>query len=148
MKVLSLLLNSKQQVNHERANFTCQFIIIDDDVSNNFLCECAIQVVFPESRVRSFTNPETALTLMADLYSIGYQKGSIIVFLDINMPQLSGWGFLDQFEKFDTRFREQFIIYMLTSSIDPYDHETARLKPAITGFLSKPLIVSELEKLF
>lgn len=125
-----------------------QFLIVDDDVSNNFLCECAIHVLFPESSVQTFTNPEEALRVIGERYSSGYEKGSIVLFLDINMPQLSGWLFLKKFEKFDKQMRRQFVIYMLTSSIDPYDKQRAGSEPSIFGFLTKPLIVNELRKLF
>lgn len=125
-----------------------QFLIVDDDMTNNFLCKCAIQVLFPESSVQAFTDPQEALTVIFEQFPGGYEKGSIVLFLDINMPHLSGWAFLDEFEKFDARLRRQFAIYMLTSSIDPYDEKKASTESTIFGFLSKPLIVSELRKLF
>jgi CheY-like chemotaxis protein len=125
-----------------------RFLVIDDDVSNNFLCESAVKILFPECDVLSFTNPNAALMFMADVPSTEYQKGSTVVFLDINMPHLDGWRFLDKFEEFEEHLREKFVVYMLTSSIARDDEEKAGLRPGIAGFLTKPLIVSELRKLF
>lgn len=124
-----------------------QFMIVDDDVVNNYLCESAIRVLFPESAVKLFTNPEEALQTIRLKYT-GTGKQSIVMFLDINMPQMSGWTFLQRFADLPAGCREQFVIYMLTSSIDPHDKKLAGTHYAVTGFLSKPLIVKELRALF
>ena len=125
-----------------------QFIIVDDDVSNNYLCECAIGVLFPECSVTLFTNPEEALIYLTRDVTLEYDEQSITLFLDIDMPQMDGWSFLKIFQSFNGKVREKIMIYILTSSIDPFDKKQAALNAGVSGFLSKPLIVKELEKLF
>jgi CheY-like chemotaxis protein len=124
------------------------FIIVDDDVSSNFLCARAIQVVFPSGTVRSFNNPAEGLKIIAEQYNGKYEKGSVALFIDINMPGLDGWGFLKRFEKFEGAIREQFMVYMLSSSIDPEDEKCTASHPFVSGFLSKPVTVKGLRLLF
>ena len=125
-----------------------QFVIVDDDTSNNFLCQRVIHVLFPKSTIRLFTHPEIALKIIGEEYPGGSKKKSIVLFLDINMPHLDGWAFLEKFGKLGKQIQEQFLIYLLSSSIDPLDRERATSYANVTGFLSKPLIVKELRLLF
>jgi CheY-like chemotaxis protein len=124
-----------------------RFIIVDDDSSNNFLCECAIRVMFPESIVDSFENPVVALNAINDKYGRSENDERIVLFLDINMPYLSGWDFLENFKKIRGQLRGHFEIYMLSSSINMSDKERVEADSDIVGFLSKPLIVRELRLL-
>ncbi len=75
-----------------------------------------------------------------------------ILFLDINMPRINGWEFLDQYEKFSEEVKMQINIYMPTSSVDRPDKEKAQGNKNVKGFLSKPLdyetIISLSEKVF
>jgi CheY-like chemotaxis protein len=124
------------------------FIIIDDDTVNNFLCQRVIQVLFPNTLIKFFTQPEIALTKIVEEYQGGYEKESIVIFLDINMPQLDGWTFLEKFKMLGDQIQEQFLIYLLSSSIDQSDREKAVANPKVAGFISKPLVVKELQQLF
>ena len=121
-----------------------QFIIVDDDRSNNFLCEYAIRVLLPESRVELFENPEEALKAIKNTYSGSDRNNRVVLFLDINMPRLSGWEFLENFKEFREQLGVQFDIYMLSSSISKSDRDRVDANKDISGFLSKPLIVKEL----
>ena len=62
------------------------------------------------------------------------------------MPTMSGWEFLDEFLKFNEGVRNQFNIYMLSSSIEDFKEE-AEIYSAIKGFISKPLKMNKLEEI-
>ena len=62
-----------------------------------------------------------------------------ILFLDLNMPILNGWGFLDEFANLKARLTKKMDIYILSSSVDPEDHKKAKKYPYVKRFLSKPL---------
>lgn len=123
-----------------------RFIIVDDDPTNNFICKASISNFFGKTDVVLFENPEKAL----DYINTEYQKSDTetMLFLDINMPGMTGWDFLEQFKKFSKQVREQFVIYMLTSSVDQRDKEKAEANAYTSGFLSKPLLENTLVKLF
>ena len=62
-----------------------------------------------------------------------------VLFLDLNMPVLTGWEFLDIFK---TRFAEDFPnlkILVVSSSVDPTDLQLANKNPMVMSFLSKPI---------
>ena len=62
-----------------------------------------------------------------------------LIFLDINMPQMSGFDFLDEYAKFPEHVKKKCIIIMLSSSMHPEDKNRALENPYICKFLSKPL---------
>jgi len=70
-----------------------------------------------------------------------------MILLDINMPQMDGWQFLEGLLAFRPNFKNETIIYIVTSSIAHSDREKANSIEEVSGFLSKPLSVEHLKKL-
>ena len=62
-----------------------------------------------------------------------------VIFLDLNMPVMDGWEFLETFGQKFPEFVKKTKIFILSSSSDPEDHERALKEPNIAAFLSKPL---------
>lgn len=122
------------------------FLIIDDDPANNLLCKLAIQRYIPNANVVMHTEPETGIKYIASTYS--QTPVPTILFLDINMPTLTGWDVLREFEKIPELVVPNFTIYILSSSVDPADKQRAASNPLVTGYLEKPLNKTILEQLF
>lgn len=123
------------------------FILIDDDPVNNMLSIIIIEEVFPDAKITEFTDPKAGLDHV--LTSCNHEvEGKCILFLDLNMPIMSGWEFMDQFEKSNNRIQNQFDIYILSSSVNPADLERARSNTHITDFIEKPLTEDVLITLF
>lgn len=108
-----------------------QIILIDDDPISNFLSELLIGSISKEIQIKCFTNPLEALAKLKELQV----DEKTIVLLDLNMPQMSGWEFIDSFIKMGGKC--QFII--LTSSVNIIEKEHAATIPMVTHFLTKPL---------
>lgn len=70
-----------------------------------------------------------------------------IILLDINMPEMNGFEFLDALLKHKGINCEQFNIFILTSSLNNKDKEQATQYPILKGYLEKPLDISNLQKL-
>ncbi|MCF2505439.1 response regulator [Dyadobacter sp. CY107] len=115
-----------------------RFIVVDDDPLNNLVCNHIILKVDPDAKITLFTNPEKALE-MVQTFGESSEKGDFVLFLDVNMPSMSGWEFLDAFESLDEKIHERFRIYMLSSSIDQGDIEKAAVNPFVRGYYPKPL---------
>ncbi|MCF0041456.1 response regulator [Dyadobacter fanqingshengii] len=115
-----------------------RFIVVDDDPLNNLVCNHIILKVDPDAKITLFTNPEKALE-MVQTFGESSEKGDFVLFLDVNMPSMSGWEFLDAFESLDEKIHERFRIYMLSSSIDQGDIEKAAANPFVRGYYPKPL---------
>jgi PAS domain S-box-containing protein len=104
---------------------------IDDDLINNMLSERLMKRVLPKVQSKSYTNAEEALTIILN----NDEELPDLIFLDINMPVMNGWEFLDAL----TIHKISIPIFMLTSSIDPRDQEKAVAYAQVNDFISKPL---------
>lgn len=62
-----------------------------------------------------------------------------LIFLDINMPRLNGFEFMDEYQKLDRKFRSKIKIIMLTTSVNPEDYHRAMEYKEISRFENKPL---------
>jgi CheY-like chemotaxis protein len=95
------------------------------------LSERLIDKHFPAADCKTFLDAEEALEEI--------QKNETLkpdaIFLDINMPRMNGWEFLEELEKLQLPVN----VYMLTSSIDPRDQEKAHSYNLVKDFISKPL---------
>jgi response regulator RpfG family c-di-GMP phosphodiesterase len=125
-----------------------KFLLIDDDPLNNYLTKRVIKKVFQDAEIIEFTEPEIALTHLENNYVNNIVNEKIIVFLDINMPTMSGWEFLLKFEKYNETIKNQFDIFMFSSSINPADINRAKQDPMVIDFIEKPLEIEKLIKLF
>ncbi len=113
------------------------FLIIDDNPVNNMLCGIFINEAVSEPAIKDFTAPEKGLDYILQEYS--GNKIPTILFLDINMPTMSGWEFLDKFESLDQKIKDQFKIYMMSSSIDSGDKQKATENRNVVDYIEKPL---------
>jgi CheY-like chemotaxis protein len=104
--------------------------IVDDDQVITYITERLLHNADPSLKVSGYLSAKMALEkLRLD------SDSPDILLLDINMPGISGWEFLDELNKLG-RFVN---VYMYSSSIDPEDVKRARAYPMVREFLSKPL---------
>jgi len=114
-------------------------ILIDDDPLNNMVCKKFIQIVGSHDvEVVDFTDPTRGLQYVHDACS-SRKSDSIRVFLDINMPVMSGWDFLEEFNKFSDICKDNIQIYIVSSTVNPADHRRAEQDPDVAGLIIKPL---------
>jgi CheY-like chemotaxis protein len=71
----------------------------------------------------------------------------VTLFLDINMPTMTGWEFLDEFKELPETIRKKFIIYVLSSSVDSKDLEKASENELVKNYIQKPLRKESLKTL-
>lgn len=117
-----------------------EILLIDDDAVTNFLNQDLIEYKFPGIAISVFYNGADALT-----YILEHQEREFIIFLDLNMPVMSGWEFLELLEaKVGSRSME---IHVLTSSINPRDRTNAENHQIVNSFMEKPLDESLLDGL-
>ena len=113
-------------------------LLVDDDDTTNFLNTLLLQDLDPAVQVLTALNGQEALDLLRTHGRPYTPQGPTLVFLDINMPVLDGYGFLEAFQQLPADLRQGTVVVMLTTSVNPRD--LARLEGLpIAGFLSKPL---------
>ncbi|MDX5435546.1 MAG: response regulator [Pontibacter sp.] len=128
--------------------FKSVFIVDDDEVSI-FLAEAMLSVEAFAQQYCTFQNPSEALQkLMACLQQDddGVQLPDII-FLDLNMPFMSGWDFLDALSPYAEKLSRHTRIYILTSSVDADEMKRSKGYSFLTGFLHKPMEEDTIRKI-
>jgi CheY-like chemotaxis protein len=125
-----------------------RFLIVDNDPVNNLICKMVLKQSLGEVEVKDFIYPELALEYIEAEYEANQSEDKTTLFLDINMPTLTGWEFLVEFNTFNNLIKNQFDIYMLSSSVDPDDIQRAKSNPLVIDIIEKPLKKLFLVKLF
>lgn len=116
-------------------------ILIDDDPINNLINKRLISKLGGNHRVEVFLEAEKALERIQQLDV----QQKILIFLDINMPVMNGWDFLNAYIKtFEDRNDR---IIMLSSSIDYQDRQKAKQQACVEGFIEKPLTPDKINNL-
>jgi CheY-like chemotaxis protein len=115
------------------------FIIIDDDPINNFISKEMIGMALNcNETVLDFTSPEEGFEYISKAYQ-SYRGNPVVLFLDINMPTMSGWEFLEKFRNLDKKIKDIFSVFIVSSSVDPRDKEQALANPFVKDFITKPV---------
>ena len=111
-----------------------QLLLIEDDPIFTFLLEKGIQAAALEGTISNFTNGLTAIEYLTEDYS---NENTYIIFLDLNMPIMNGWQFMDEFEKLANT--NNCMVFILTSSGYQQDIDKLKEKPLVAGFVTKPI---------
>src|SRR4051812_6267338 len=94
-----------------------RFLLIDDDPLNNFLNEIVIGLTDRNSEIITFTDPNEGLDFIKSSYNSNEDHHTVLL-LDINMPQMTAWDFLEKFECLPNAVQRQFDNYILSSSVN------------------------------
>lgn len=120
--------------------------LIDDDFIHQFGMKRMIQRYQPTAKVIEFSNGLDAINFFKA--ALGGDDLPELIFLDINMPVMNGWEFMDEFVKIRPGLSKKIDIYILSSSTDSHDIQKAKSNPAITGYIVKPLTPQLLQRMF
>ena len=119
---------------------TC--LLIDDNYIDNFVTRKIMEASNFAETIVVQQSPTEAMQAL--------QNGSVVpdvIFLDVRMPQMSGFEFLQQFEKIHMENKEAVKIFMLSSSLDPTDMSKSTQNKYVAQFIHKPLTQQALEEL-
>ena len=111
--------------------------IIDDNLVYRFVVRTLIRATSPATLILELKDGQEAIEFFNQNVDEQSQLPDIIL-LDINMPKLNGWQFLDQLRNSNIAFYRPFI-YMVSSSTDEIDIATSNLYQEVTRFISKPI---------
>jgi CheY-like chemotaxis protein len=122
-------------------------MLIDDDAITNIINTKIITMKYAYE-VKDFSSAQKALEQLKEWGNSFPEKLPFVIFLDINMPVMDGWEFLEEFQKLPKIVQEKSKVYMLTSSIAAEDIEKAKAYHVVNDFVSKPLSHEKLATLF
>lgn len=117
--------------------------LIDDDELSSSIAAGVIKYNGFSDAIRSFFTAKEALSALEE----AVERGNFpdFIFLDLNMPILDGWGFLETYRQFPEEVKKQCYLYILTSSIDEQDIKRSKLYEEVRDFISKPITKRDLE---
>ena len=125
-----------------KLNSSC--IIDDDDIFIYGTKKIMKKIDFCDE-ILVFNNGQEAMDGLKQLTAQNKKLPSVI-FLDINMPIMDGWEFLEDFIKIPNNNREHVIIYIISSSIDPMDIQKVQMYGLVNNYILKPIRIEDLEK--
>ena len=117
-------------------------LLVDDDEPTNFLNKIVIQKSGIKAHVQIAENGREALDYLSCKGTFSHEKEYPqpgIIFLDINMPGMNGWEFLEEYHKLPDNQKASVVIAMLTTSMNPDDELRGKQNVDVKDFRSKPL---------
>lgn len=124
-------------------------LLIDDDPASNFLNGAIIKKVGLKAHIQVTSRAQDALDYInhKGIFLGGTHPKPDLIFVDINMPKMNGWEFVEQFKRMPKKKQEGTVVVMLTTSDDPEDRQRAINSPEVHSFITKPLSKSKLSNL-
>ncbi len=121
-------------------------MLIDDDDIFNMLSGIALKKVFKEINLKVFTSANAAIEFF-DEHQNDPEKLPEVIFLDINMPVMNGFEFLDHISQYHEDIIGQLKVVMLTSSMYDTDKDKSLAYPLVKHYLEKPLTIQKVNEL-
>ena len=112
--------------------------IVDDDPVHNLITTQLLKNVNLGEKVLIFNNGEEVLKSLKE----GVQPS--VILLDINMPIMNGWEFLEEY----TKFKTQAEVHVITSSSNDYDLARANELESVIGYYTKPINKDTIKSIF
>jgi len=112
--------------------------LIDDDEVFHFICNRLLNQYKLNLNFLIYSDAKKAFEVLSN-QEIGISNIPDIILLDINMPIMGGWKFLEEFATIKDKLNKNVHIYLITSSIDERDKSKAREIKEVKGYLIKPI---------
>src|ERR1700751_1501438 len=127
---------------------TVSILLVDDDAINNFISIKLIKKALMNTDIMACLHGKYAIDLLLDIQREDPSKLPDYILLDINMPIMNGWEFLDEYKRLNIDPLGKTKIFIISSSVFSNDINKARSYPLVKDFISKPLNVDKIVELF
>lgn len=120
--------------------------LIDDDPAFVYITEKIIEKTNKFKEVKVFDNGLNALNYLKENVKNSLHLPDII-FLDLSMPVMDGWQFLEEYALLNIENKSKITVYICSSSISPYDITRAKNISEVTDFIIKPITKEKLTEI-
>jgi len=121
-------------------------MLVDDNIHDIFFHERTIWKNNSANNIVAKQTGEAALQYLKE--EIAHKNAPPdLLFLDINMPRMNGWEFLEEYEKLDKEFKSKTVVVVLTTSSNDDEGEKAKALNCISDFKTKPLTTLMLDEI-
>lgn len=122
-------------------------LLIDDSDIDNIVNRKIVEKCHFAENITVKKSARAGLEYLNDTLASHPSSLPELIFLDIRMPDIDGFGFLEAFQSLDPAIRQHCKIAMLSSSIDADDYRRAIENPFVIKFVNKPLSVKALQEI-
>ncbi|SFC91461.1 CheY chemotaxis protein or a CheY-like REC (receiver) domain [Flexibacter flexilis DSM 6793] len=130
-------------MNTKQTHVPVSIYLIDDNEIMNFINARLIKLICPDTQVFSFINGWEAIA-----HIDSQEVAPSMIFVDIEMPIMNGWDFLDVYQKKFSQQWDETSVYMLSSSVSEADRQKALSYECVSDYYSKPITAEIFESLF
>src|SRR6266487_5306356 len=121
-------------------------MVIDDSDTDIYIAEHYLKKYFVAANIIAKASAKEALEYLSQ-FANNVEQLPVIIFLDIRMPMMDGFDFLDEYEKLPASVHKYCTVIMLSSSADPKDHQRIKENPFVKKFITKPLNKDRIQEL-
>lgn len=121
-------------------------LLVDDDTIFRKIVKMQIERHSLAERIWDCPNGMAAINFLEETLKEGGKVPDVIL-LDLNMPVMDGWGFLERYEAVASTLEKPIDLYVLSSSINPTDIERAESNRLVRAYLTKPISNPEIARI-
>jgi CheY-like chemotaxis protein len=129
-------------------NFCPKILVIDNEELDNAIFKMLINRVIKNCEVDIMVNSEEAIKKLLEKSNSKPELLPDFIFLDLKMPVMNGWQFLEEFERLNIDPLRKIQIYILSSSVLGDDIDKSLSNPLVEDFLSKPINLDKIRTIF
>jgi len=123
-----------------------RILLVDDDEINNFISIKLIKKALLNTDITACLNGRFAIDQLLEIKQKDPEKLPDFILLDINMPIMNGWEFLEEYNKLNIDPEGKTKIFIISSSVFSNDISKAKSYPLVKDFISKPLNVEKINE--
>jgi two-component SAPR family response regulator len=126
-----------------------KLIIIDDEPIQHFILDRMLGRYFSSEKDGTMhSDSGTVILDFLNKHKNNADELPDIIFLDLHMPIMNGWDFLERFKKIRKEISKSINIYVISSSIDPVDISRSKRYSFVKDYIVKPVTLPMLTKIF
>lgn len=123
-------------------------MLIDDDNATNFFNKVMLEEWEVSETFHSFAYANKALDFITENQEHIQDNNSILILIDVNMPRMDGFQFIEEFTKLSLDITSKFSIIMMSSVPHPRQDEAVEEFDVLKGFMVKPVELERIETIF